>query len=143
MLRLFLTLWLLLSCGLGGVGASLAAGDAEKLKAGLLAAAEGLILIDRGQFAQSWDRAAARLKEKLPQVQWIQQLRTQRLPLGPLSYRKLIFSRLTDRLPEWPAGEYLVLRYQSSFARRQIVFENLTLQREGDGAWRLADYQIK
>ncbi len=143
MFRLVLAFWLALVSGLGGVGASLAAGDQEKLKAGLLAAAEGLILIDRGQFAQSWDRAAACLKEKLPQGQWVQQLRTQRLPLGTLSYRKLIFSRFTDRLPEWPAGEYLVLRYQSSFARRPLAFENLTLQREGDGAWRLADYQVK
>lgn len=118
------------------------AGAPPQLRAGLLAAAEELILIDRGHFGQCWDRAAAVLKAKQSREQWLDYLKKHRQPLGSLHYRKLIFSRLTDRLPGGEPGEYLVLRYQSSFAHRQLAFESLTLQRGSDGVWRLADYSL-
>lgn len=137
-----LFLFLLCSWGWPGAGGLAQAEVPARLRAGLWAAAEQLILMDRGHYAQSWDRTAGLLKAKYSREQWLQRLKSLRQPLGALRYRKLIFSRFAEQLPEWPKGSYLLLRYQSSFAYRELAFEALTLQQESDGTWRLADYQL-
>ena len=46
-------------------------------------------------------------------------------------------------IPDGPAGEYLVLRYESSFLARSEARETVVLQRQSDGAWRVATYFVK
>jgi len=46
-------------------------------------------------------------------------------------------------VPGAPDGEYVVLRFETSFENKAKAIETVTPMREKDGTWRVSGYYIK
>jgi hypothetical protein len=119
------------------------AGHAEHTVAGVQAAERWLALADAGKGADSWRQGAATFRQALTEEQWIATLQAVRAPYGAFKSRKLAHARYSATLPGAPAGEYVVVQFESVFAGRAGVTETVTPMREADGSWRVAGYFIR
>ena len=99
--------------------------------------------IDSGNYAGSWDQAAALFKGAVTKEQWKSALTATRTPLGKLVSRKLRSATYTKSLPGAPDGEYVVLQYDTSFEHKQSAIETITPMLDKDGVWRVSGYFIK
>ncbi|HLI62449.1 MAG TPA: DUF4019 domain-containing protein [Terriglobales bacterium] len=107
------------------------------------AAAAWLKLVDSGNYAQSWEEAAAIMKASVAKDQWQAILQANRAPLGALLSRKLTSAESTTELPGAPPGQYVVLEYASRFEHRNNAIETATSTLDKDGQWRVSLYVIK
>ena len=106
------------------------------------ASLEWLALVDAGNYATSWDGAAALFKDKVTKADWVAAVGSARAPFGALKARKFGAAEFT-RLAGVPNGEFVVITYHSSFANRPAATETITPTRDADGHWRVAGYFIK
>jgi len=102
-----------------------------------------LAMIDSGKYAESWDEAAQLFKVAVSKDQWQRALHATRDPLGKMLSRKLKSATYTKTLPGAPDGEYVVIRYDSSFEHKQSAVETITPMLDKDGTWRVSGYYIK
>jgi hypothetical protein len=116
------------------------AGDAET--AAQKAALQWLSLVDAEKFDHSWESAAALFKKAITKDQWHQTIKAVRPPMGKLASRKLIDATYTTALPGAPDGEYVVIRFQSSFSNKNSAIETVTPMKDSDGIWRVSGYFI-
>ena len=108
------------------------------------AAAEAwLALTDAGKYAESWAAAATLFKAAVTQPDWERMVKAGRGALGRLTSRRLEAATFTRTLPGAPDGEYVVLRYATTFARKASAVETVTPMRDPDGAWRVSGYYIQ
>ena len=107
------------------------------------AAEKWLSLVDSGRYAESWRDAASLFRAKITAAQWEQAVRSARDPLGKLVSRKLVSAQFTRTLPGAPDGEYVVLRYETVFEKKQTAAETVTPMKDSDGVWRVAGYYIQ
>lgn len=107
------------------------------------AASSWLALVDNGKCADSWKEAAELFRNAITPENWQHSLRAARDPLGKLISRKMISATYTKTLPGVPDGEYVVIRYESSFEHKQSAIETVTPMLERDGKWRVSGYFIK
>lgn len=100
-------------------------------------------LIDREAYDESWDRTAEVFKTRVKKEQWIEDLKTNRRPLGKVRSRKLLTAVYVSDLPDSPRGEYVLLDYEVAFESdapiREIIIPYLAI----DGEWRVAGYSLK
>ena len=66
-----------------------------------------------------------------------------RQPLGKTTSRKLKSAKYTKTLPGAPDGEYVVIQYQTSFAKKKSAVETVTPMLDNDGKWKVSGYYIK
>lgn len=102
-----------------------------------------LALVDSGKYAESWDDAAQLFKGAITKEKWQQALHGVRDPLGKIVSRKLQSATYAKSLPGVPDGEYVVIRYETSFEHKQSAVETITLMLDKDGSWRVSGYFIK
>ena len=76
-------------------------------------------LVDRAQYSESWDKAAAYFRSAVTKEQWEQALQGVRKPLGRVIRRQLKSTQYTTRLPGAPDGEYLIIQYDTSFEHKR------------------------
>lgn len=62
---------------------------------------------------------------------------------GKLQTRRLDTAKYTTILPGVPAGDYVVLLFESSFEHKAVAQETVIVSREKDKVWRVAGYYIK
>jgi hypothetical protein len=128
--------------------ASFASGCGKKAglgaeKAATSAAQTWLTEIDNSDYTQSWQNAAAFFKNAVTGEQWKTAMETFRKPLGDLVSRKLTSAKATAELPGAPAGQYVVMQFETSFANKKSAVETVTFMLEKDGQWKSAGYFIK
>ncbi len=111
--------------------------------AAVKAAESWLALVDEGRYAESWKEAASLFRDKVTAPQWESAVRSARQPLGKLGGRKLVSAQFTRTLPGVPDGEYVVIRYETSFERKKAAVETVTPMKDKDGSWRVAGYYIQ
>jgi hypothetical protein len=121
----------------------LAASDEHPEAAATAAAVAWLALVDAGTYAQSWNEAASRFRQRLPQEQWQTSAAQARGPLGALKSRELQSATFKHTLPGAPDGEYVVIRFAASFVNKAAAIETVTPMKDDDGTWRVAGYYIK
>lgn len=109
----------------------------------MAAASAWLSLVDAGLYARAWEESASAFREKVPRVKWEAYLQDARAALGPLTLRRLASAEHTRAIPGAPPGEYVVIRYSTSYANRPLVSETITPMRDADGTWRVAGYFIR
>jgi Protein of unknown function (DUF4019) len=102
-----------------------------------------LQLVDSGKFGESWDDSASFFKAAVTREQWEHMLHAARDPLGKLQSRTLRSATYTKSLPGAPDGEYVVIRYDSSFEHKQSAVETITPMLDKDGIWKVSGYYIK
>lgn len=107
------------------------------------AAKEWLALVDRGNYGAGWERAAPYLQNAIKKVDLISALKAVRKPLGAVRSRRLRSAQRHTSLPGLPDGDYLVILYDTVFAKKKAALETITPMRQSDGAWRVAGYYIR
>ncbi len=115
----------------------------EKEKAAVDAATQWLPLVDSGQYAESWFQAASAFRGKVSNEQWKSALDVARAPLGKVESRQLESATYTTKIPGAPGGEYVIIRYETSFERVPRMIETVIPMLETDGRWRVSGYFIK
>jgi hypothetical protein len=106
------------------------------------AAEQWLTLLDRGEFGKAWDECAKLFRERVTRQQWVEGLPQTRAPLGAMKSRNFEIAVYKTTLPGAPDGEYVTLRFVTSFEKKSQAEELLTLALE-NGIWRTTGYQIK
>jgi hypothetical protein len=107
------------------------------------AASEWLALVDSGKYGESWQQASRFFRNAVTREQWERSLHAVRDPLGRLLSRKPISATYSKTLPGAPDGEYVVIRYESSFEHKRSAIETVTTMLDWDGNWRVSGYFIK
>jgi Protein of unknown function (DUF4019) len=115
----------------------------DKTKAAEAASEAWLKFVDSGDYAQSWVEASSLFKAHVTEKDWERQIKAARQPLGALFSRGLKSAQYTTTLPGAPDGEYVVIRYESSFANKKSAIETVTAMLDKDGQWRVSGYFIK
>src|ERR1039457_6134109 len=115
----------------------------DKTQAAEQAAADWLKLVDFDAYARSWKVASSTFKAKVTQGNCEQTLRATRTPLGVVLSRHLKSTEYRRQLPGVPDGEYILIRYDTSFEHKKAAIETVVLELERDGHWRAAGYSIK
>jgi hypothetical protein len=107
------------------------------------AALDWLAIVDRGDAAASYKATSEIFRGAAEEARWSQALESERAELGALVSRSLVATQFHTELPGLPdKGDYVVLIYRASFAKRDVVSERLTVARDGDGVWRVAGYGV-
>jgi hypothetical protein len=117
--------------------------DAEKVGSAEAAALKWLSLTDAGDYARSWDAAAALFQASISKPNWAAALTNARQPLGGLISRKVKSATYTRSLPGAPEGEYVVIQYEAHFEHKESAIETVTPLLEKDGSWRVSGYFIR
>jgi hypothetical protein len=112
-------------------------------KAAQSAAEEWLSLVDAANYSQSWAEAAAGFKNRVDQSGWEKAVNGVRTPIGKVQSRTLKVAEFATSLPGAPDGEYVVLKFETTFEKKQHAVETVTPTKEADGRWRVGGYFIK
>ena len=127
-----------------GAAGNAAAGNAAAAEAAAVEAAETwLSLTDGGRYGESWDEASAYLKKVVTKNQFVQSLRGALGPFGRLISREVDSTQYATALPGAPDGEYVVIRFRSSFQNKKEAIETVTPMKEADGRWKVSGYYIR
>jgi hypothetical protein len=126
---------------LAGLGRPVA-GHADWEREATSVALSWLRLVDDGRHPASWSAAAPLFRAEVGRQDWDAALRGARAPLGPCAWRKLESRTAVEGPPGDLRGPYVVIRFQSAFARRGEVTETVTPVLGPDGRWRVAAYFI-
>jgi len=116
---------------------------ANKEQAALLAARDFLALIDSANYAKSWDVAAMFFKQKVSKETWLNGIESLRPIFMPVKERKVRSIMYSTSFSGIPAGEYVVIQFDTSFEHKPNAIEMITPMLEPDGHWRVAAYSIK
>jgi serine/threonine protein kinase len=107
------------------------------------AAAESwLARIDAGHYADSWKEAAQFFQSSITEASWSAALTSVRKPLSEIKSRKLHSARSIKSLPGAPDGDYVVMKFDTSFATKEKAVETVTFMKDPDGSWKAAGYFI-
>lgn len=107
------------------------------------AAESWLALVDSGKYAESWDAAAGAFKSNVTKEQWVEAAQRVRGAVGDLKSRKLMTARYTKALPNAPEGEYVVLKFDASFAELSSGVETVIPTLDKDDRWRVSGYFVR
>lgn len=124
--------------------AGTAAIEAQPGTATAQAAAETwLALVDRAQYAESWQAAAPFFQNAVSQQKWAGAAESVRRPLGPLKSRTLKSSTSAKTLPGAPDGDYVVMQFNTAFEQKAAALETITVQHQPDSLWRVVGYFVR
>ncbi|HEY8623963.1 MAG TPA: DUF4019 domain-containing protein [Casimicrobiaceae bacterium] len=101
-----------------------------------------LALTDRGDTLASWRAAGKQFQNAITADKWADSLKQVRPPLGALVERTALSTQFTKSFAGAPDGDYALLVFRSSFAKKTDSRETVTLEHEADGAWRVIGYLI-
>jgi len=127
-------------------GTPAAADEASDRAAAVTAAKEQatqwLNALDAGRHAESWNDAAAVMKEGRNQQDWIREVANPRESFGKSVMRELQRAEFSTTVRGAPSGEYVTVIYLTQFANAPPVYETILLTLE-DNRWRIAGYSIE
>jgi len=109
---------------------------------GRFAAEQWIVLVDDGQYGESWKEAAKTFQDSISGPEWEKKAAADRERLGAKLTRKLKDVKAMNGVKGLPAGQYVQVKYQTSFATRKLTSETVTAVLESDGTWRVAAYSI-
>ncbi|HVZ16654.1 MAG TPA: DUF4019 domain-containing protein [Terriglobales bacterium] len=102
-----------------------------------------IAVIDKGDYAGSYERASSMFKGAIGKDDWVQKSKGVRDPLGNVVSRKLDNAQYSTTLPGAPDGEYVVLKYDTSFANKKSAVETVVMMLDKDEQWRVSGYFIR
>jgi hypothetical protein len=135
-------------CAVALLGAALllagfASAQDPRASAAQAAARQFVALADRGDAKASWQSAGQQFRDGMTELRWARMLEIVRPPLGAVVDRALLSTEFIRTFPGAAReGDYAIVQFRTSFAKRTGARESLTLEREGDGAWRVVGYVI-
>ena len=136
-------LLVVLACCLSATGIGSALAQDPRATAAQKQARNWLELTDRGDALASWSATGKQFQNAISADKWADSLKQVRPPLGALVERTLLSTQFTTSFQGAPDGDYVLLVFRSSFAKKIDSGETVTLEREADGAWRVIGYLIR
>lgn len=124
-------------------GPSAHAQEAESIEKAKAAATAWLALVDAGNYSTSWQQASGLFRSAVTPQSWASAVQAARSPLGDLRSREVQSASFTRSLPGAPDGEYVVIKYASSFANKAGAVETVTPAKEKDGSWHVSGYYVR
>ena len=125
-----------------------ASAEAQKMEAQALkelaaraAAEKWLAILDAGDYGKAWDQTAKAFRDNVKREQWVESLPKTRGALGAVKSRSAEVSSFKPSLPGMPEGDYVTVRFATSFEKKNDAQELVTLVYEG-GAWRPLGYGV-
>lgn len=115
----------------------------DKTKAAEQAAADWLKLVDFDAYTKGWRQAASTLRAAVTEASFEDRLRATRAPLGAVLSREFKSAEYRTHMPGAVDGEYMVIRYTTTFERKKATTETVVPMLDRDGRWRVAGYSIK
>jgi hypothetical protein len=106
-------------------------------------ARDWLALIDGESVLDSWGAAGSKFKQAITPARWGESLQEVRAPFGALEQRTMLATSFSKTLPGAPDGDYALVQFRTTFAKKTAARETVTLERETDGAWRVIGYFIR
>jgi len=128
---------------LGNLSARAAGDEKAAVKNAASAAQKWLALLDKGKYKESWETAAPIVRERVTKPQFIQGVESARKPLGKVISRNLKSTQYTTTMPGAPAGEYVVIQYDTKFEKKDSATEIVTPMLAKDGKWRPGGYVVR
>lgn len=128
-----------------GASVTMPSGDSSHAFRELAAQAAGekwLAMLDRGEYGKAWDECAQLFRQRVTREQWVDSLPAARGSFGPVRSRKVEVAAFKTSLPGAPDGQYVTVRYRTSFEMKDGAEELMTLAFE-DGVWRPTGYFIR
>lgn len=107
------------------------------------AAQSWLELVDSGRYRRSYQESASYFKSRVAEQKWVDKVEPVRKPLGAVISRKLDGTQYTTALPGVPDGQYVVMRFDTSFKNKKSAVETVTAMLDKDGKWRITGYFIR
>jgi len=98
--------------------------------------------LDDGRFADSYAYTGMVIRKQLDREAFATKMQQMRGNPGVLQSRQLVDAGYTTNLPDAPPGQYVILHYHSSFAKRPDTLETVTLALS-KGYWRVDGWFIK
>lgn len=123
--------------------ASAAQPDSDAVEKAQIAAQSWLALVDSTQYAATWEQAAKPFQAAISRSAWESAVNSARSPLGAVEQRVLVSAAYAEQLPGAPAGQYVVIQFNSQFTNKKTAIETITPMKDADGTWRVAGYFIK
>ena len=120
---------------------SWARSDTEEMA--ISAAQAWLTLVDSADYSGSWKEASAYFRGTVTPENWENSMEVFRRPLGKVISREVMRAEESASLPGAPAAKYVVVRFISSFEKKQSAVETVTFMLDNDGKWRAVRYFIK
>jgi len=108
-----------------------------------LAAIDWLKLSDANDTKATYDAAAKRFHDTMPLEQWSAASKQARDQFGPVQTRTLLTAQPPKPGADVPPGEFIILIFRTEFAKRKTGTETMTMEREGDGKWRVVGYLMR
>lgn len=102
-----------------------------------------LALVDQGEYTASWDAAAPLFQSSTTRQQWEGAASGARTPLGELGKRELRAVENEKSLPGAPPGDYMVVHYDSAFAKKAPAREVVTLMLTAEDSWKVVGYFVE
>jgi len=126
-------------------GAAPAAADdnAAAIAAATESVTRWLALADAGNWSESWDQMAPASQAMATKPMFTGAMAAARAQLGVVKSRKLRSAVFTRALPGAPAGEYVLVQYDSQFANQAAAVETLVPMRTPDGSWKVSGYNVR
>jgi hypothetical protein len=106
------------------------------------AAGSWLLLVDAGDYAQSWKIAGTFFQRHVTEVQWQADAKAARDPMGAVVARKVAGVSFATTLPGAPDGRYAVVTFDSKFANKAAATETVAMAMEG-GSWKIIGYHVR
>ncbi|MGD0491197.1 MAG: DUF4019 domain-containing protein [Steroidobacteraceae bacterium] len=124
-------------------GASYVRGFDRPEAAAESAAQAWLVLVDAGNYSASWSTASSFFRQRVSQSQWQAAAGNARAPLGALKSRQIQSATYAQSVPGAPDGQYVILKFASSFENKASAIETITPMMDTDGTWRVSGYYIR
>ena len=99
-----------------------------------------LAFVDKGDAQGAWNAAGKKFQSTMTAAAWETELRRAQDKMGKPTRRTVGPARFESSFPGLPNGEYAQILFRTSFARQPDGREQLTLEREADGQWRVVGY---
>jgi hypothetical protein len=122
--------------------ASLVAQTESETSAARAAATVWLSKLDANQFSECWELLSSDLKKGVSRWRWNLQGKLGRMMMGEARSRKEKSVERTAKSPGGRSGEFVLFRYETVSQKRGAVIEEVAVQKDHDGQWRVGGYSI-
>jgi hypothetical protein len=131
-----------IACCLSAAGIGSALAQDPRATTAQKVARSWLEMADHGDAAGSWRAAGKKFQNAITADRWTESLGQVRPPLGELVERTVMSTQLTKQIPGVPDGDYALLEFRTSFAKKTNSRETVTLEHEAPDTWRVIGYYI-
>ena len=98
-----------------------------------------LSLVDSGSYSQTWNDLSDVYQSSLTKDDWVNSLNSYHKSLGKLTKRK---QQYVTKSSDPSIGDYLIFQYQSSFEKKKLVNEAVSVIKGRDGNWKILGYSL-